>query len=351
MTEERTVQEVIDIARQWADDHYSGRPDFVGAHLVGSLHHMPLDAPFASYRDVDLAIILDSITEQDIDDANYEKLIIEAILAPAHRYESAEKLCADACNASILAADRSILLDPQGKLAPLAERVKAEYSERKWVVARRDEVLGLAAERLEQLKNATEPQQATFALGELQMYLIAVLTTVHLTPLTHRRNMVQLKALISSEEEGDIFEKLHQLMGSDQLTQEDVQSLLEETIEAFDYANSVHKTPVAYDHKLDPCVRPYLVEGTREMFAEGGYRESFFWICLFLLISCAAIQADGDDAAQARFLPLAGKMLSIMKVDSQQAIQDKAAFAKQVFEDVSQLSDKIIETDLQPILA
>ena len=69
MTTERTVAEVIDIARKWIRDKYSGEPGFVGAHLVGSLHHMPLDAPFAEYRDVDLAIIFDTISEQTIDDS------------------------------------------------------------------------------------------------------------------------------------------------------------------------------------------------------------------------------------------------------------------------------------------
>jgi len=99
------------IAWRRIQDKYGDRTDFVGAHLVGSLHHMPLDAPFAAYRDVDLAIILDSITEQEIDDALYEGLILEAIVVPASRYESAEQLLGDACNASILAGDHSILLD------------------------------------------------------------------------------------------------------------------------------------------------------------------------------------------------------------------------------------------------
>jgi hypothetical protein len=56
MTTERTVGQVINIARQWIEDRYGDRQDFVGAHLVGSLHHMPLDAHFPAYRDVDLGI-------------------------------------------------------------------------------------------------------------------------------------------------------------------------------------------------------------------------------------------------------------------------------------------------------
>lgn len=345
MSTERTVGQVIDTARQWIQEKYGNRPDFAGAHLVGSLHHMPLEAPFAAYRDVDLAILLDSITEQEIDDALYEGLILEAILAPASRYESAEQLLGDACNASILAADHSILLDPKGKLAPLAAQVRAEYPRRKWVTARRDDMLKEARKALDDLSRATDVQQAAMALGTLQMYLIAILTIVHLTPLTHRRNMLQLKGLIASDAEQAVFEKLHTLLGSAALTPEEAEVLLDRTTRAFDTAVPIHKTPVPYDHKLDACVRPYLVEGTREMFAEDGYRESFFWMVLFLMISCASIAEDGDDAAKATFLPYAGELFQTMGLDSPEHLKARIQFAAELLEEVVTLSDRIITTN------
>ncbi len=342
MSTERTVGQVIELARKWIQDTYGDRPDFVGAHLVGSLHHMPLDAPFAAYRDVDLAILLDSITEQEIDDAFYEGLILEAIVVPASRYASAEQLLGDACNASILAGEHSILLDPKGKLAPLAKQVNAEYPLRKWVTARRDDMLKEVHKALTDLTQATDVQQAAMALGTLNMYLIAVLTTVHLTPLTHRRNMLQLRGLISSDEEQAVFEKLHQLLGSDAITPEAAEILLDRATRAFDTAVPIHKTPVPYDHKLDVCVRPYLVDGTREMFAEDGYRESFFWMALFLMISCAAIAADGDKAVQTEFLPYAGELLQTMGLDSPEHLKSRIQFAAALVEEVTALSDQII---------
>ncbi len=345
MRTERTVSQVIDLARQWIQDTYGNRPDFVGAHLVGSLHHMPLDAPFAAYRDVDLAILLDSISEQKIDDALYEGLILEAIVVPASRYESAEQLLGDACNASILAGKHSILLDPKGKLAPLAKQVNAEYPRRQWVTARRDDMLKEVRKAFNDLSKAQDVQQAAMALGTLNMYLIAVLTTVHLTPLTHRRNMLQLRGLIASDEEQALFEKLHQLLGSASITPEEAEVLLDRATRAFDTAVPIHKTPVPYDHKLDACIRPYLVEGTQEMFAEDGYRESFFWMALFLMISCASIAADGDEAAKAEFLPYAGELLQTMGLDSPEHLKERILFAGKLTEEVVALSNKIIETN------
>ena len=339
-----TVQQVINIAKTWINNKYADRPDFVGAHLVGSLHHMSLDSPFETYRDVDLAIILDSITEQDIDDTEYEGLIIEAILVPSSRYTDAEKLLADASNASIFAADHSILFDPRSQLKPIVEKVQQEYNKEKWVTARRDEIVRDATNSFAALSNAKDIFQAIFAIGELNMNMIAILTLVHLKPLTHRRNMLQLKQYVHSKEEKDIFERLHTFLGSANFTEETAKQFLSETSDAFDYAVSVHKTPVPYDHKLDPCVRPYLVQGTKEMFKEGGYRESVFWIALFMMISCAAIQADGDDQAKAKFLPMAGKLLHEMGIDTPEGLKDRVIFANKLLDDVKHVSNQIIKT-------
>lgn len=48
-------------------------------------------------------------------------------MVPVQRYESAERLLADASNAAIFAADHSILLDPDEKLTKLAAIIKKEY--------------------------------------------------------------------------------------------------------------------------------------------------------------------------------------------------------------------------------
>jgi len=339
-----TVQQVIDIAKEWIQNKYADRTDFIGAHLVGSLHHMPLDSVFPTYRDVDIAIILDSIDEQDIDDTNYKGLIIEAILVPSHRYTDGEQLLGDACNASVFAAKHSILFDPKKQLEPIVQKVQQEYNKKQWVIKRRDEMLKGAENAFKALTKAQSRQEALFAIGELNMNLIATLTIVHLAPLTHRRNMLQLKQRIDSPEEQAVFEDLHHLLGSENFTKETATAFLAQTIEAFDYAVSVHKTPVMYDHKLDPCVRPYLVQGTTEMFNEGGYRESIFWIALFLMISCAAIQADGDDAAKAKYLPLAGKLLQDMGIANEEGLKERVDFAGQLLAKVKNLSDNIIET-------
>lgn len=343
MTKQYTVADIITISRHWIQEKYGDRADFVGAHLVGSLHHMPRDTVFPSYRDIDLAIVLDSITEQDIDDAEYEGLLLEAILVPKSRYTDVERMLSDACNASIFASVDNILLDPRGELIPIAEQVSAQYSQKKWMLARRDSMLDKARKSLTALTASETPQQIAFALGELNMYLIATLTTAHLTPLTHRRNMLQLSGLISSPREQAAFESLHRLIGSAEFNKARAEQFLDKAVSAFDYAVSVHKTPVPYDHKLAACVRPYLLDGTLEMFAEEGWRESFFWIALFLMISCAAIQADGTPEAQAKYLPYAAEVFAEMKLQTPEDIRNRIIFAQKLMNEIADLSTEIID--------
>ncbi len=270
MTTECTVKQVIDIAKQWIIDKYSHQPGFAGAHLVGSLHHMPLDAVFPAYRDVDLAIIFDNIEEQSIDNTGHQGLLIEAIIVPANRYVSAEKLLADPSNASIFAAEHSILLDPEGHLTKLSVTFAQEYPKRQWVKARRDKELADANIALKQLSQAQDVSQAVFAIGELSMRLTAILTIVLLTPLTHRRNLLQLRDIISSDQEKQVFEKLLQLIGSQDISSEQANDFLHKTVTAFehDYSDQVPKTvasnmttAASQTQTPPPCHSPHYNNG------------------------------------------------------------------------------------------
>jgi len=344
MTTERTVKQVIEIAKQWIVDKYSLQPGFVGAHLVGSLHHMPLDAVFPAYRDVDLAIIFDNIEEQSIDNTDHQGLLVEAIVVPAHRYVSAEKLLADPSNASIFAAEHSILLDPKGNLIKLTKTFAKEYPKLKWVSARCNKELTDANIALEQLTQAQDVSQAVFAIGELSMRLSAMLTIVLLTPLTHRRNLLQLRDIISTDKEKQIFEKLHQLIGSQNITSEQANNLLSKTVEAFDYSLTVHKKPVPYNHKLVACDRPYLLKGTTEMFDEDGYRESIAWITLFMMISCAAIKNDAPPEQQAKYLPYAQELLKTLGLVSPEDISKRIQIGQNLVDEMIQLCNHTMDT-------
>ena len=49
------VKQVIELAKEWVEIYGSQTPGFCGAHLMGSINHMPPDTPFPAYKDVDLS--------------------------------------------------------------------------------------------------------------------------------------------------------------------------------------------------------------------------------------------------------------------------------------------------------
>ena len=63
-------------------------------------------------------------------------------------------------------------------------------------------------------------------------------------------------------------------------TKPNVTCNLQECATAFDRAVEVTRTPIPLGHKLQPYVKPYLVEGAREMIDEGYHREAVLWIPL-----------------------------------------------------------------------
>ena len=57
--------QVIEIAKEWVDQVGSKEPGFIGAHLMGSLVSMPKEAPFPSFKDVDLHLVLRDVPESE----------------------------------------------------------------------------------------------------------------------------------------------------------------------------------------------------------------------------------------------------------------------------------------------
>lgn len=52
----KNVGRVMTSASEWVERHGKQIPGFRGAHLIGSILALPHEAPFPSYRDVDLNI-------------------------------------------------------------------------------------------------------------------------------------------------------------------------------------------------------------------------------------------------------------------------------------------------------
>lgn len=321
---------------------------FRGAHLVGSINHTDPGVPFPTYRDVDIAIVLDSVDYQEIEEVYREGYVLECILSGSTRYRSAEEILAlpgMACNLEV----DSILVDPEGHLTEIHRRVAADFAKRSWVRKRIDAGLESARGALGAIAAARNPIEAVHAHGQVIMHCSEVLTVAHLRPPTHRRSLADLKPLMQSDEERQLYARLLAAFGSSALTEHQTRRFLSQCLEAFDRALLVKRQPVPFEWKLDPCIRDYLEKGTLEMIDEGLHPESLFWIALFFIISTVAIQQDGTPQDKVLYGARMMEFLEALGLDSEAAIARRSQECAALIEGIEAYAERFVAES--PILS
>ncbi|HEX8919526.1 MAG TPA: hypothetical protein VF898_13570 [Chloroflexota bacterium] len=133
------VGEIGDLVQEWVDGHGRQIPGYCGAYLFGSIATLPPDAPFATYRDVDVIVVLDSGTRSTDDNLEvlYKGLMLEVGFIGLDEHRSADALLARPDRAGNFACTR-ILGDPTGLLVRVQQEVKESFAERRWIAARCD---------------------------------------------------------------------------------------------------------------------------------------------------------------------------------------------------------------------
>jgi hypothetical protein len=305
------VEQVIALAKEWVQVHGSSIPGFCGAHLMGGLNDMPKDAPFPAYRDVDLNILVQSEAAGEVHDVSFRGLILEYGVQSAARYASAEQVLADPELASNLVVN-SILADPLGILGRLHVAVAQQYARRDWVLARCAAERAATGESLEAMRQAGSTFETMVHLAGVIFGLSGLLATATLTPPTHRRSLVVIQQLLARHGRAELHEELLAALGFAHMSHASVAGYLSDSAEAFDRAVQVHRTPVIFDFKLRPHVRPYVVDGAQEMIDAGCPREAMFWIWSFILIANGAIQADAPEPDRRYFQAKADRLLDDM---------------------------------------
>lgn len=346
LNEPKTTAEVIALAKNFVEKNYLDQPGFVGAHLVGSIIHADRDAIFPTYCDVDIAIVLDSIEFQKIEEVFQEGYVLECILSGSSRYRSAEDILAIpgmACNLQ----KNSIIVDPEGRLAEIHRGVAEGFAMRHWVKRRVDTEMNIAKSSLEAMSRSQNMIEVIHSLCEFIMRCSASITTAHLKPPTHRRSLANLKALMQTPEEQSLFEDILKAFGSAQLSEAEVRTFLQQCLGAFDRAIVVKRSPVPFEWKLDPCIRDYLNQGTLEIIDEGLHREAIFWIAIFFIISTIAIQQDGLAEEKVGYAAQLTEFLRALGLESTESIKQRIEFCTEVYGHVTTYLDKYIATSSQ----
>jgi hypothetical protein len=274
-------------------------------------------------------------------DLAYKGLILEYGAAPIEDYESPERVLANPSLASNLAVN-SILSDPIGMLAPLQKAVALEYPRRTWVMARCDSAKNAAQNALNGLHQANAPFDAYPHLSEFIISLSGLIAFAGLKPPTHRRSLVLAKKVLETYGQADLHEEILGAYGSLHVSKAQVEEYLLDCAAAFDKAVEVTRTPFQFQFKLHPHVKPYFIEGSREMIEEGYHREAVLWIAAGTLISTYAIQLDAPENDKPPFLAAAYRLLSDLGLTTPEEIESRVQQAKALTDRVYKVADFIV---------
>ena len=339
--EELTVGEVKELARQWVIDHYEDDESCWGGYLVGSTNDMTDEQVFPLYRDVDIAIVKDNIEQEKIHEVQHAGLIFEYIICDSRNYHSPEKalsLTQVACNLY----PESILVDFNNKLYPLHERIIREYANRKWVIARVNSEKRSAARALEGLKQNKGGVEFLYNLGRVVLYSTGMVTLAHLGQPTHRRGLVNLKSMLENDGHEKLFDKFLQACGSQHLDREDIESFLDDCLEAFDKAVTLPEGSSEYGYKIKPYIRPYLESGTRDIIEEEP-RAAVFWIARFYVPAVIAIQQMGNDDDKKKYSEKLSRFLNQLGIASEDQIKARIEAAQHLYDEAYRYATNYID--------
>ena len=338
-----STEQVIERTKEWVSMQAEQLPGFLGAHLMGGITSMALCDTFPAYRDVDLHIILKDGTEVPGDNAEalYRGLMIEAGFRRQTDYSTPEVILANPVIAGHMAVP-SILSDPTGFLSRLHEVVAREFAQRKWVQTRCEAEKREAFGKLVIAAHIPDPLAAFGLLGYAGVYVSAVLALASLKAITGRRSYIQMRRILENRGRTDLYERLLGVVGFPQASREQAECYLQDAAEAFDLAVRVKRTPHPFGHKMYAHLRPYLVEGSREMMGEGYYREAVGWTMAFYVNSMQIIQIDAPSQLTPDMQAKFDECMSQFGLNGPISREERIARAKALFREVFILADEII---------
>jgi len=126
-----------------------------------------------------------------------------------------------------------------------------------------------------------------------------------------------------------------------------VEAYLPDCAATFDKAVEVTRTPFPLKFKLHPHVKPYFIEGSREMIEEGYHHEAVLWIAAGTMISTYAIQLDAPEDDKPRFLAAANKLLSDLRLATPEEIESRVQEAKELTEHVFKVAYFIVNENAE----
>jgi hypothetical protein len=338
------VAEVVAIVREWVENHARLLPKFAGAYLWGGITAMAADAPFHLYRDVDVVVVLSDEVPDEESEVFYRDLILEVIWKHIDDHRDVEALLANPSAGPNLATTQ-LLADPTGIVAPVQQAVAAAYTHRRWVQARVEAEKRMAQDGLANMQAAATPQDRLNAVRDFLGAISGLLAVAQLKRPTTRRTLALLHDMFVEQDRLDLNEAALIVMGSAELSRAEIETLMAQIMIDFDRAVEVYQTPIPYGFAVAAHIKPYYVEGTREMIEAGLHREAMYWVaCLDTVYLILA--NDAPEAEKPMFAAHFDALQSALNNTSAEAWSARVYTATRLAEEAYQMADVLVA--LQP---
>lgn len=339
------VGEIGDLVQEWVDREGRHLPGFCGAYLFGSIATMPEDAPFATYRDVDVIVVLDSGTKRTDENLEipFKGLMLEVGFIGMDEHRDAEATLARPDRAGMIAATR-ILADPLGVLAPLQCEVRRHYADPEWVATRCMVEKQMMTDGLHAMLASSEPIPRLLALVPVAFGMAGLLDVARLVVPTSRRALVRLRRRLSLAGRAALFEEILSVCGVETLSRAEVEEFHRIMLAAFDRAVQVKHSILPYSFKVEAHTRPCVNEAIAEMIAEGHHREAAFYLALPYGGVTAIIQHDAPDAERPSVQAEYDRVLDALDLLHPREWQGRVQRARACIEQITQIADASIAT-------
>lgn len=332
------VYEVRQLAHRWVEAVGSHEPGYVGSFFAGSIQHMADEAPWQPLSDVDIFTLVDCEIDGWSEQCKFlhEGIIVESVVFPFNRFHTPEQLLSRVDAINLTAG--SIIADPTGRLADLAQLVTQEYGRREWTRARclktRD---GILSTHLAGMVEGHHLPDKVFDLLEAVMQMAQLPALAQNQNPTVRQCLVASHALLTALGDPGQHEAILTLLGSDRFDAEQAATHLRACMRAFDYATTVIRTPFWGDFDVNQGMRPLANDGGWDLIERGYPREAMWWILFVHTLAQIAIQNDAPETEKAVYLRVYRQMLGDLGLCSDVDFRQRAAYGQQVLSDVMKL--------------
>lgn len=322
------VKHAKDVARQWVIEEASQTPGFHGAFYHGSSNWLPDDAVLPATSDVDIMVVL---AGPDLPNKPgtfiYRGVLLEVGYLPIDQLHSSDMILGVSHLAGSFRSS-SIIVDTSGHLTKLQEVVSRDYAKHHWVYKRCEHARGKVMMNLQRLDESRPLHDQVvhwlFGTGvSTHILLVAGLKNP-----TVRKRYVAVRELLEDYGHLNFYETLLEVLGCAQMSRMRVEDHLAALAEVFDAAKAVVKSPFFFASDISDIARPVVIDGSRELIADGYHREAIFWMVATYTRCQQVLYHDAPVEIQDRFSSGYRQLLGDLGITSFADIQQRSEQVK-----------------------